>query len=64
MNDPDSAQAVAAFQFNKHFLRAHSQQCSRWAMVLRQLGVGRKQGAGGARLRGRHGSWRQGPDQG
>lgn len=33
MNYPDSAQAVASSQFNKHFLGPHYQQCSRWAMV-------------------------------
>lgn len=60
VNYLDSAQAVAASQFNKHFLCTHSQQCSWWAMVLCQLGKEKKQPTGEAGLHSGHCSWCQG----
>lgn len=43
MNYPDSAQAVASFQYNKHFLSVFSQGSSRWARVTLPAGVGGKE---------------------
>lgn len=38
VNYPDSAQAVASSQFNKHFLSTHYPQCSQWAIVTLPAG--------------------------
>lgn len=62
VNYPDSAQAVASFQYNKHFLIIFSQKSSQWARVTLPAG-GREetQSSDSSRLNGRSCSHLQKP---